>query len=395
MNKKTTTYDKHYIRTKDKINKYEQIEKISDGEKRLITSFQDLRDEIKSILLNKRETDLNFMGNKDSLYILFMSNLNNFSLLDIFVKKLISFRLFYEKTFSYGKNSTYGRNPILQILIEDFLNTFKTFISRKNWKDISIYDQFRGSSNRIDKWNYVEENINQLTVESESILLSLSCIDNINEASEMLFNKIPLTNDFFYVCVNTYRDCDDIISGGYISNYNEELNILNDFFKRYNLRHLTVFNPSRKNYLLLLDTYKPNRHHYIGHGTRSEPLKAEKDYLMFRTQSKITSADISSAYSTNLGQFIFLNCCDSSLISQELKDLCFENTIGYNQDLDNKEAVYFAKQFYKLMNPKGFDMYFLNNFELGKRNLKSQFLQGCKGQILDFDGYTAYQKLEK
>jgi hypothetical protein len=392
MNNKNDIYDKHYIRTKDRINEYKQIEKISDGEKKLIQSIQDLRSEIKNILLNYLEIDLNLTDNEYSLSILYMSNSNHLYHLDTFLYKLISYRLFYESTFSNGKNSTYGRNPILQMLLEDFLNTFNIFISRESWKDTSIYDQFRGFSNRIDKWHYVAENINQLTVESENVLLSLSCIDNINDASEMLFNEIPLTNDFFYVCVNTHKDYDDIIRRGYISNYNEELKSLNNFFRRYNLRHLTVFNPSRKNYLLLLDTYKPNRHHYIGHGTRGETSKKEKDYLMFRSKSKITSADISSAYSTSIGQFMFINCCESILISQELKDSCFENTVGYNLILDNKEAAYFAEEFYRLMNPRGFNVHFLSNFELAKRNLKSQSLQGFYGQILDFDGYTAYQK---
>lgn len=392
MNKKNIVYDKFYVRTKDRINKYKQIEMISDGEKKLIESIKGLRDEIKPILLNNLEIDINTMDTKYSLSMLFISKKDYKSYLSTILDKLISFRLFYESTYSNGKNSTYGRNPILQILIEDFLDTFNVMISRKKWKDISIYDQFRGYSNRIDKWHYVADNISELTVDSESILLSLSCIDNIDDATEMLFNGIPLTNDFFYVCVNTHKDYDDIIRRGYISNYNEELNVLNTFFRRHNLRHLTVFNPSRKNYLLLLDTYKPNRHHYIGHGTRGDAVDNEKDFLMFRTKSKITSADISSAYSTHIGQFMFINCCDSILVSRELKDSCFESTIGYNNSLDNKEAVYFADEFYRLMNPRGFNMNFLTNFNIVKRTLKNQSLQGSFGQTLDFDGYTAYQK---
>ena len=349
MENKDNLFNKQYIRVKDKIRKYKQIKMITDGEKQLVKSILELRDKLMSAFLNYSDDDLSTVDYKNSLSITFMSNSKKMISMDYFIETLINYRLFYESNFSHGKNSTYGRNPILQLLIEDLLESINSILSRKNWKDKSIYDQFRGDSNHVSKWNYIARNVDQLSVQSEMIILSLSCIDNINDASEVLSAVLQLAGDFFYVCVNTHKDFDEMQLGGYINNYNEELAVLNNFFIRHGLKHLTVFNPSRKNYLLILDTYKPNCHHYIGHGSRGKISTTEKDYLVFRTKSRVTSEDIASAYSANIGQFMFMNCCESMIISQELRDSCFENILGYNLKLDNKEAVYFASEFYSFM----------------------------------------------
>lgn len=384
MKKDINQFSKSFIALQTRIeNKRQELTKLSEGEKSLIKSFEDLKSDLWDVL--SKNIGKNNVENFSSLTALFVSYSVKNEYNSIIFKKLIEYRLYYEKVFSYGKNSTFNRNPILQIFITDLLEIYNNSINENKWKEMNVYSEIIGTTRGEEKWEIVSNNTRLLNIDAQNLLFSLSCIDNILFAKELIFDDIPITNNnFFYVCINTWKDIDDLSIGGYIPNYEDELHTLKDYFRRHNIRHFIIFNPTKQNYLLLTSTFKPNYQHYIGHSGR--------DYLWFRKKSYIAPSDIKLAYSSNTGIFMFLNSCDSSSIALELKNINFDKTIGYTGGLDYNQAVYFAEEFYTLNNPRSFTTNFLNVINQAIINLNRRNLFGYNGQSLIFNNYSPYQR---
>lgn len=370
---------------------------MSRGEEELIKDIISLKDEIKTFLsesyLKITNNDLDIK--QASLTVLYLAIQNNTIDYSRSVFKIIlKYQLEYDKKFSYGKNSTKNRNFSLQLLVEEFLNVINELTNEDQLKSLD-YNNNISDYTKENKLNYILNNIENIRINNAKLILALSCIDNIINASKLLFTFNDKEIKFYFICVNTHLDIDGSSTMGFISNYNKELIGINNFFERKNIRNLTIFNPSRKLYLLLLKAYNPGRHHYIGHGERGKIEKSEKDHLMFRSKSKITAIDIASAYIGKTGEFIFLNTCHSSIIAEDLKDLCFINTLGYfflGGGLDIKEAVFFSEEFFLKFKPSILKNGFLGLVEQIKKNLMKNHLLGCKGQILNFNGYKSYKR---
>lgn len=383
MTKDKNTFSKRFISLQNRIDKREKLLELSDGEKNLIMTFTDLKNEIWGILSNKMNESNDVMySSLTSSYVSFEMNSEN--QYEIF-RKLIDFRLNYEKKFIYGRSSTFNRNPILQMFIQDLLELYNDSINKNKWKEVNMYSAIVGTTRGEEKWEIISNNTRLLNIDAQNIVFSLSCIDNILLAKELIFDDNPIiNNNSFYVCINTWVDIDDLNAGGFILNYEDELHAIKAYFARHNIRHFIMFNPTKQNYLLLTNTFKPNHQHYIGH--------SGKGLLWFRKKSYIASSDIGLAYSSNVGKFMFLNSCDSSNIAFELKNTCFDKTIGHVGRLDYEQAVYFSEEFYRLNNPNGFSTNFFSITNQAIINLNFKNLIDYRGQLLLFNSYSPYER---
>ena len=369
MPKDKNTLSKRFTILQNRIDKREKLLELSDGEKNLIMTFTDLRNEIWGILTNKMNENKEVKySSLTSSYVSFGMNIEN--QYEIF-RKLIDFRLNYEKKFIYGRGSTFNRNPILQMFIQDLLEIYNDSINKNKWKEVNMYSAIIGTTRGEEKWEKVSNNTRLLNIDAQNLLFSLSCIDNILLAKELIFDDIPIiNNNIFYVCINTWVDIDDLGAGGYILNYEDELHAIKTYFVKHNIRHFIIFNPTKQN--------------YFGHSGNGS--------LWFRKKSYIASSDIGLAYLSNVGKFMFLNSCDSNIIALELKNTCFDKTIGHVGGLDYKQAVYFAEEFYRLNNPSGFSTNFYSITNQAILSLNAKNLIGYREQSLCFNSYSPYER---
>jgi len=374
-NKETERYTKY----RELIRDSKEIFSFSDVDTEFINSVAELN----AVLINQVfDKQVIRADNEDSLIndlfltpLFYLSrekdNLNYSKL----VKEIIKYRTLYEKKFYRGKNAKEKRNPYIQMLTDVLLQSINTLVISGRQGDSTIKEIFQSNNTRgADRYDYISENFESIDFNEKYVSDVLSGIDNIVHFGRFDIDNTNY-NNFFLVIVNTHKDIDDINSGSYMLNVKSEILTLNRYFNRHNIRNLILINPYSEDILNLLHSFKPKSLHYIGH--------SENGFLRFRKKQRIFSYEIGDSYSPDNADYVFLNSCISSDIADELKQLCFKKSIGYQKSLLDKIAILFSEKLYHLINPMNI-----------KRNFKPIFDQAIiSSNTIDKSGEINYYRL--
>jgi len=195
--------------------------------------------------------------------------------------------------------------------------------------------------NTIGKWELLRKNT-EIVIAEKEVADVLSCIDNVMYFREFDLSSINATN-FFFLCVNTHKNIDDPYADDRMLNVKDEILAITNWFHKYNIRNLVLINTTRDIFLAILERFHPIKLHYTGHSTNIG--------ILFRKKQFVTSSDLRIKYSSIPIEYIFLNSCNSSAIANAIFPECTHQSIGYMYGLNNRLAVEFASEMYRLLTP--------------------------------------------
>ena len=274
-----------YIKNKSRISKSRNRFTISDGDLNLIQAIRDIyqriNDSFKESLITSERTFL------QSLLLMYSFLKERIKYSQKLLRIFLDFRLNYQQTFYAAKNSGGERNPFLQILIEEFLNATNALLkgSEYEYRDSIVK---RGQSYKgVEKWKFYIENISKISVREKDVYNVLSSIDNL-----IFFDQSQISSfngkNIFYLVINTHKDIDDDDAEDRILGVNGEVVAINNWLNKHNVRNLITVNPTRAFFITLVEEFRPDKIHYIGH--------SEVDRLLIRTKQLFYSDDIYNAF---------------------------------------------------------------------------------------------------
>lgn len=335
-----------YLKYMKRIENAKNIHGISDGDKEIINDIIALKSKLHKLVSNNKDNSTTVQ-----LPILladfFILKEHKVDRSQSIADEIVRFRKIYQEKYYRGKNSKDNRNPILQSYIDDLLMNVNNMIMSSAKDKSQMKELIKAQTRGVEtKFDYFLNNSNEFLTKEQHVANVLTSIDNI-----YFFNEFSLaginTNNPFIVCVNTHKDIDDAGASSKMLNVKSELDHLCKRLNLIGIKSYIVINPPRDLFIELLNIFKPDKLHYIGH--------SENTHLVFRKKQRITSVDIVDAYENNKIHYIFLNSCSSSQIAYELKQLCARQSIGYRVVLENDVAVMFSKEFYSLINISDFN----------------------------------------